>query len=351
MPDDFDLPAALRTLGRPRRVLICPHDDPDPDALASAWAMSRLLEIELATECVIGFEGIIGRAENRAMVRELGIRLRRLGSLDAAGFDGVILVDTQPAATNHSVPVDLPVLACVDHHPVVPASGDRRPAWFDVRPDGETCASIVLGYLVRRGIIIDDKLATAILYALKTDTRDFTREANSRDLEAHATVFPRADMRALGAILNPRLDRRYFDVLHRALRVANSHGPAIEVYLGDLPYPDLVAEMADLFVRRRGTTWCLCGGSFDGQLRLSLRTEDEDAGAGELAQRLVHPLGGFAGGHGMSAGGRIPLGSGSASPPPDVLWRGVVERFLDAIDAPRDPSLVCRAVPAGGVDG
>ena len=59
------------------RALLLPHDNPDPDSLAAALGLSKLLERE-GMVCTIGMAGIIGRAENRAMVRELGFDLRPL---------------------------------------------------------------------------------------------------------------------------------------------------------------------------------------------------------------------------------------------------------------------------------
>ncbi len=334
MPVRFDLARALEGIRPVSRVLICPHDDPDPDALAAAWAMSALLRQEIGCETTLAFEGIIGRAENRAMVRELGIRLRRLANLDLERYDGVVLVDTQPSARNHSVPPSLPVLACIDHHPRLPC-GAVAP-WFDVRPDGECTASIALEYLDARGVPVDAALATAILYALKTDTRDLSREAHERDLEAWARVSPLADMRILGQIVNPQLDHGYFRMLHRALVLARVHHDAVTVFLGPLPYPDLVAEIADLLVRRRDNPWCLCGGTFNGALRLSLRTEDQDQQAGQLAQELVHTHGGAAGGHGMSAGGRIPLAADCAPEDTERLWTDLVGELTRRLGLPAD---------------
>lgn len=321
----FDLAGALDGLRGTSRLLICPHDDPDPDALAAAWALSILLEQEIGCETTLAFEGIIGRAENRAMVRTLGIRLRRLGNLDLAGYDGVALVDTQPEARNHSAPRSLPALVCVDHHPRL-TCGTAVP-WFDVRPEGGCTSSIVLGYLDARGVEVGPPLATAVLYALKTDTRDLSREAHPQDLRTWARVSPIADMGILGEIVHPRLDARYFQMLHRALGVARIHDGAVTAFLGPLPYPDLVAEFADLFVRRKGSRWCLCAGTFQGALRLSLRTEDPAKQAGQVAQELAHAHGGSAGGHGMSAGGRIPLAGEDIAAGAERLWADLVAGF------------------------
>lgn len=328
----FAIDGALQRIPRGSRILICPHDDPDPDALAAAWGLGQLLEQTRGATWTVGFEGIIGRAENRAMVRELGIPLRRLDSLDVSVFDGMAIVDTQPKAQNHSAPTQLPTWICIDHHPRLPE--EAPPPWFDVRPDAESTSAIVLQYLTAAGIEPGEALSTAILYALKTDTRDLSRDANAEDLAAHAYVFPRADQRALGAIVHPRLDPLYFQQLHDAMEVARVHGSAVQVCLGQMSYPDLVAEAADLFVRRRGTDWCLAGGLFDGWLRFSLRTELHEGSAGRVARKLVSSRCGSAGGHGMSAGGRIALADGTQLHPDSGLWLDLVADYLALVDAP-----------------
>ena len=90
---------------------------------------------------MLGFEGIIGRAENRALLRELGIKLRRSESLDPADFDGVFVVDGQPGTGNVTLPPGLPVLGCVDHHPR--RSESAGIPWYDVRPAGGTSTTLV----------------------------------------------------------------------------------------------------------------------------------------------------------------------------------------------------------------
>jgi nanoRNase/pAp phosphatase (c-di-AMP/oligoRNAs hydrolase) len=45
-------------------LLILTHNNPDPDAIASAVALNFLLANKLGVESHIAYEGIIGRAEN-----------------------------------------------------------------------------------------------------------------------------------------------------------------------------------------------------------------------------------------------------------------------------------------------
>jgi nanoRNase/pAp phosphatase (c-di-AMP/oligoRNAs hydrolase) len=329
MHDTFDLDRALASLAGLQRVLILPHDDPDPDAMAAAWALSRLFEHCLGARCSIGYEGMIGRAENRAMVQRLGVPLHPLDSLDLTSFEGVMLVDTQPGTRNHSLPAGPRLLGCVDHHPIQPLA-EPLP-WVDVRPQGGTSASITLSYLLARGLEPDAALSTALLYGLKSDTRDFSRAATPLDMDARAYVYPRADHAALGAIINPRLDPGYYRLLRRALDLANVQGPLVTLLLGELPYPDLVAEMADLFVRHEGVAWCLCGGVHESSLRLSLRTELEDVSAGAVLRNLVCQRAGAAGGHDMIAGGRVRLRSDRPMHEAHEVWDGLVRGFVRAL--------------------
>jgi nanoRNase/pAp phosphatase (c-di-AMP/oligoRNAs hydrolase) len=59
-------------------------------------------------------------------------------------------------------------------------------------------------------------------------------------------------------------------------------------------------------VRLQGKTWSMCTGVFADRLYLSIRTTNSRADAGRLMRRLLGRKG-KGGGHGMMAGGWIPL--------------------------------------------
>ena len=58
----------LKLLSDKKKVLIVSHDNPDPDTLGSAFALRDLIQRESQSAVAIGFSGIVGRAENRAMI-------------------------------------------------------------------------------------------------------------------------------------------------------------------------------------------------------------------------------------------------------------------------------------------
>jgi nanoRNase/pAp phosphatase (c-di-AMP/oligoRNAs hydrolase) len=113
------------------RALILTHDNPDPDAMAAALCLSHLFESRLSIRPRIVYGGVVGRAENRSMVRALEIPLWLVDSIKFRPSDAVVLVDTQPGFANNSLPPEQAVLAVIDHH-----AGPAHPEvpLMDVRP-------------------------------------------------------------------------------------------------------------------------------------------------------------------------------------------------------------------------
>lgn len=313
----FDLSAALESLrkrmaarrkqkGSPGnglgKALILTHDNPDPDSIAAALGLKKLLA-HAGIDAVIGLGGIIGRAENRAMVRELKIELLPLDLLSWDDFTAYALVDTQPNTGNNSFPADRLCDICVDHHPLRATTPVDVP-WKDIRPEVGATATIVYNYLKDAGVPIDSQLSTAFLYALKSETRDLGREAGAPERNAYVDLMKDADFERLYAIAHPKLGREHFVALDRALRSAIVWGELLAINLGELAYPDLVAEVADLMLPYEKARWVLCVGQHKHAVYLSMRTDLTTASAGSLIRRVVGARG-AAGGHGMVAGGRL----------------------------------------------
>jgi nanoRNase/pAp phosphatase (c-di-AMP/oligoRNAs hydrolase) len=286
------------------KVLILPHNDPDPDAIASAVALQYLLTHRLRIESLIGYKGIVGRAENKALVRYLGRPMRRLVSADLDSFDAIALVDTQPGAGNNALPPDSPATIVLDHHPWREATATA--AFADVRPEVGSSSAILAEYLQAAGLDPPRSLATALFYGIKTDTLGLARGASPADVTAYFSLQSQMDVAALIEIEQAQLPMEYFQRLDTALHAARIYDDVIISFLGPTPYPDLAAEMADFFLRLKGTRWVLCIGVYGEKLILAVRTRDRRGGAGELVRAIVGNQG-TAGGHGSMAAGHVPL--------------------------------------------
>lgn len=300
MPKNLD---ALRTVvtGQPDLQIVT-HNDPDPDAIAAALGMQHLLREAWAIEAPIVYEGIIGRAENRALVRYLDSPLMQLP--DAWHEHPSILVDCQPGAGNNPFPTAAPVLAVIDHHPLLPETAVVP--YADVRPELGATASILVEYLRLLAIPVPAQLATALFYGIKSDTVCLARGASDKDLEALLSLQALVDEPALLAIERAQVSLAYFRAFHQALESTEIYGDVLLADIGPMAYPDWAAEMADYFLRLDSIQWVVCLGTYEDTLYLSVRTRDLRGGAGRVARDIIG-RDGFAGGHGMAAGGQLPL--------------------------------------------
>lgn len=301
------------------KILIVIHDNPDPDCLASAMALRHLFVMKVNREATIAFSGMISRSENLAMAKELEIPLTPMGVVDFREFSVICMLDTQPGTGNNSLPSDIRVDILIDHHPLRVTSGKCR--WVDIRDDYGVTATILYEYLVAQGVYMGTKLATALFYAIKSETQDLGREANKPDRDAYLRLFPFTNKKLLYEITHPKLPVEYFLMMNRALENTRIYGKLLITNLARVSFPEIVAEMADFFLRLEGIELVLAMGQYGDGMLLSLRTIRHDINAGVLIRRLVEDRG-CAGGHGMMAGGKIDKVSDS----PDAIHE--VEAFL-----------------------
>jgi len=309
-------------------VLILPHNDPDPDAIASAVGLSFLLAKKQKIMAQIVYEGIIGRAENKAMVRYLGRPLRRLEKSDLENTPHIVLVDTQPGAGNNALPGMVAASIVIDHHPHQARSDGA--AYADIRPDVGASASIVTEYLQMAGLDPTPKLATALFYGIKTDTMGLGRNISPLDVSAYFYLQTRIDIEALVQIERAQVPADYFKNFDATLRAVRVYEHLVVSYIGSMVYPDLAAEMADVLLRLKGAEWVICMGTHDDALILAVRT-GRRRGAGQLVQDIVGDYG-SAGGHSHMAGGFVPL----AGQDPEQLSFLFRQRALTHLRIPLD---------------
>ncbi len=299
-------------------IIILTHNDPDPDGIAASWALSWLLRRAAGIRATLAYSGIIGRAENRALVEMLEIPLHHAEAAELDGSKPVILTDTQPGTGNNILPPSIVPLAVIDHHPLHPNT--EAVPFRDVRTRFGATATIVTRYLWALGEEPPSRLATALFYGIKADTLGLSRGATRSDALAYLYLHERADLPLIGEIENAQLSRDYFVVMGRALRAARIHRDVVVSTLGELQHADMAAEVADLLARLRGARWVLCVGTYGKLLVLSLRTNDESLNAGKVIQRLVRGRG-SAGGHATMAGGRIPYKGGKRTAQAEIAAR------------------------------
>ena len=289
-------------------LVILTHDHPDPDAMASAWALAHLTEHACGFRPRLLYGGVIGRMENQMMVRILNIPVQPVQPNELAQLPHVALVDTQPPFQNNRFPSGRRATMVVDHHP---RHAKTEAEFAHIDDKAGATATILVEALVAAGIEPSPRLATALVYAISSETQNLGREAGPRDFTAYRTLFPKALMSALAKIQNPPRPESFFYTLGKAIHQAFVVGRVIGVHLGPVPNQDIVAHMADFLLSHEAMRWSIVTGRYQGRLYVSLRTRNRRAEAGRLLWRLLGS-GTSAGGHATIAGGSIALGEGAS---------------------------------------
>ena len=295
----------LTVFGQGDPVLILPHNDPDPDAIASTLGLGQLLA-GAGRSCELAYGGIVGRAENRALVRYLGHPLHKLASGELRRSGAIALVDTQPAAGNNPISESEAdrVRGVIDHHPNY--EGTERVAFSDIRPGIGATSTIITEYIQAADLELSPALATALFYGIETDTMGLGRGASADDAAAYFYLHPLIDTEALADIQRAQLPAAYFQSLRRALDNSHLYDGLAVSYVGEMSYPDLAAEIADLLLRLEGVRWVLSLGKYKDSLILAARSRSRRGGSGRLVRSIVAGRG-TAGGHGVMAGGQVVL--------------------------------------------
>jgi nanoRNase/pAp phosphatase (c-di-AMP/oligoRNAs hydrolase) len=310
-----------------KRALILTHDNPDPDSIAAGVALAHLLEKLAGVEAIVAYGGIVGRSENRALVRVLKLPVVPVSRVMFDDYDLICMVDTQPEQGNHSLPARHFPDVVIDHHPERPDS-HLAPIADVGGPIGAT-STVVADYFRASGLKVPQHVATALFYGIKADTRDLGRQTTKQDVDAYLWLFPMTDKDALAQIEHPKLPDDYFRLYHTAIEKAVVHGDAVVCDLGEIYAPDMVAEVAERFMYLEGMRWSLAFGEYEDDLFFSIRTGDRRMNAGRLIRDVIEAKGGSAGGHGTMAGARLAV-KGLSAAARRRLHEEVVRDFLDA---------------------
>ncbi|HVP57903.1 MAG TPA: DHHA1 domain-containing protein [bacterium] len=315
-------------------ALILTHDNPDPDAVSSASCLSYIISKKLGIKVQIGHGGIIGRAENRTMLRLLKIHATKVSEAKIRKHKFIILMDTQPLTGNNSLPRGVQVKGVIDHHP---QRKSTRAQFLDIRPDYGALASLLTEYLFASGLDIPTNLATALFYGIASETQDLGREVADADSAAYLALFPRANKKLLSRIRRPIVTREHFAYLDKAIGNAVTYKHSIATTLGRVDNPDIVAQVADMMLMLRRMTWSLATGRHKDTILVSLRTTRVSGKAGRMARQMIGAIG-TAGGHEMVAGGQI-TSAGMTEKQRDELEAKVVETFFRMLGKPEGGEL------------
>jgi nanoRNase/pAp phosphatase (c-di-AMP/oligoRNAs hydrolase) len=281
------------------RVLIMLHNDPDPDAMASGLALRNILRRTKTTAIIGAMQGVT-RPENLRMANMLDIHVEQITPTSFSGFDRIATVDVQPHYFGGLLDrADL----VIDHHPEHPG---YSAVYKDIRADYGSTSTILTEHLRAVDVNISERTATAMLYAIKSDTLFFNRQANRCDIEAFSYLYPLADANLIRKMEGAEITMERLQLITRATQRGQMVEQIFSVFLGDVPRDDAIPYVADFFLQLENVRWTLVSGIVHGSFVMSVRNLGYTKNAGDFVRRFFADIG-SAGGHRAMAKAVVPL--------------------------------------------
>ncbi len=288
-----------RYLSDAERVLILLHNDPDPDALASGLALRNVLHRTKTTAIIGAIQGVT-RPENLRMVNLLDIHVEPVTPESVSQYDRLVMVDVQPHYFGGAIErADL----IIDHHPEQPG---YTSVFKDIRPDYGSTSTILTEHLRAVDVNISERTATAMLYAIKSDTLFFNRQTNRVDIEAFSYLYPLADPTMIRKMEGAEITSERLDYVLKAHTTGRMDGQVFCASLGVLPREDFIPYVADFFLQLENVKWTIIAGTVSDMLSISVRNLGYSKNAGEFVRRYFADIG-SAGGHRAMAKAVLPL--------------------------------------------
>lgn len=315
----------LVKLCQTKKVYIQTHNFPDPDAIASAYGLQKLLE-HYGISSTLCYHERIDKINTKKMTDLLHIEIFPYSAIkeDMRPEDYIICVDSQKNGGNILNLIG-DEIACIDHHPVFK---EETYLYSDIRTVG-SCATLIAQYYQDLGITPAADVATALLYGLKIDTAHFTRGVTMPDIEMFQYLFPLVDHQKL--IVLEKNTMEFNDLKAYGSAIEN-----IEVYgnvgIASIPFdcPDaLIALVADFILSLEEVAVAIIYSYRKKEIKFSVRSENPSVHAGKLINQALQDLG-EGGGHAEMAGGTIGNENlEQLGPFPDSAIR---ERFLHILE-------------------
>lgn len=271
----------------------------DPDAIASAMAVKRLLWRKAAEVCIAYFNKI-SRPDNLAMIEYTEPGLVLLDDIKKENFDRFVVVDSQPDHNDRFS--EFSYDAIIDHHPLTCDNA----TYVDIRSDYGACSTIMTEYIKSKKIKPSNKLAAALMLGIKTDTSDFTRQASLKDIRAFQYLYQFADNNIVTKVERAALTQEDLDFLGSAIKQRKVINNRVFFHAGDITKPDELVVVADFFLTIVRVNWSVISGVYENQLIIVVRNDGLRKGAGNTVKEAFSMYG-SAGGHKTMARAELDL--------------------------------------------
>jgi nanoRNase/pAp phosphatase (c-di-AMP/oligoRNAs hydrolase) len=286
---------------------IITHKNPDPDAISSAVALAEIAKHANPTKLTtrIFYEGNIGHQENRTFVNLLDIKMEHLTTDALSKCTYLAMVDCPGPGSNNDVPPQTKINIVIDHHKEGKHMATQS-TFIDIRPGVGATASILTQYLQELDVPVDKRVATALLYGIRTDTKEFKRNVTPQDLSYAGFLLPLTDADLLDKIMSPSMSQETLDVIGTAISKRKIQSGYLFSCVGYVMNRDALPQAAEILITLEGVNTALVYGITDNAIVISARNRDIRLHVGNALSEAFGEMG-DAGGHPNMGAASLPL--------------------------------------------
>lgn len=290
----------LKDLYMYQEIVIQCHDNPDPDSLASAFALFTYFEAKgKHVRIIYGGKLHIQKSNISIMIETFNIPVEHVTQLSSEP-ELLITVDCQYGAGNVQKFFAKNV-AIIDHHQI---EIDNIPL-SEIRSNYGSCSTLVWQLLQEDGFDINSNIvvSTALYYGLFTDTNQLSEISHPIDKDMRDLLH--YDKSTILLLKNSNLSLSELEIAGIALiRYLYNEAKRFAVIKAQPCDPNILGLISDLVLQVDGIDNCVVYNEQLDKLKLSVRSCIKEVRASELVQFLTQGIG-SGGGHIEKAGGYI----------------------------------------------
>ena len=289
----------LKVIDPARPLVIQPHDFPDPDAIACAFALQYLLQTQHYNSQIVYF-GEIQRQALVKMINDLGITVLHLEQVELSPLSQLIIVDGCKGNKNIT---DLGgvEIAVIDHHK---SESPENVPFVDIRPSYGSCSSIIYEYFLEFNIPLPPAVANALLIGLEVDTNLLTRNVSDADIFAFALLHATADQEYVNRLLRNNIQQADLVFFIEAMSKARFSARMAFYYFPGGCAQNLLGIIANFLLSIQEVNFVVLAAKNTDRVIFSVRSEEPSWPADSIIRNLLRDLG-AGGGHKDMAGGIV----------------------------------------------
>ncbi len=290
----------LKDLNRFDNITIQCHDNPDPDALASAFGLYKYFK-QNGNNVRIIYSGPfkIRKSNLLLMIKELDIPVSYY-SPDSGKIDGLLLTADCQYGQGNVTKLKADDLAVIDHH-----NGTCDLELSEIHPELGGCSTLVWKLMSDEGfdILSDRALCTALYYGLMTDTGNFSEISHPLDKDMRdCLIINEAQIRLF---TNSNITLEEMRITGEALAgYACISNYSCGILKADNCDPNILGIISDMALQVAEFNVVIAFGHVSGGYKLSVRSCIKEVLADEFVRAVTDGVG-SGGGHDYKAGGFI----------------------------------------------